>query len=352
MTALHPHPIAIAFLFLSCLSSIGLAQPGPSPPRAAVTHRIGDGIAVASVSVSSDRSTVATPITLRIEVDVPRTASVFPPTLDDATIDETLGRFSVTDRSVSLEPSADADLLRRVYEYTIETLASGTYTIPPLAIPYQLPGMSSGPKTLTTKPVEITIDSLLDPVADPTQFRGLKGPAVEVPRSKPRDQVASAWLAALIAASLLGCFIAWRRRIRPISPQDWAINEINRIEREHREYEHSLGERSDEATDQMNESERSLSQLSATIRRFIEYGQRETATAMSSQELIQTVEQADWPAGAIATLRQFSEQIDRRKFAADLTGDSVDRWCNQLREMIRSVAAGHAANPSGSAGRR
>ncbi|TWU51220.1 hypothetical protein [Rubripirellula reticaptiva] len=301
----------------ACASGLDAADPSP--------QIITDGDVEMTITATPSQAPVATPITLRIEIEAPDRTSIFPPMHKGTVINKTLGRFSVTDRAApTIVPSAGGRQTR-IYQYVIETLSSGLHTIPSLSVAYQLPGMTTGPKPIVSEPIDVMIESLLDPISDPTQFRDLKGPVTArpaAPTSSSNVPIAIASLAAF--AGLLIAVFRYRRR-QPIAADTWAIAEIERIESQ-------SGKRPGRANP--------MDELAATVRRFIEYNQQTPATAMSSAELMQVAKQSDWPADAVITLDQFTREIDRQKFSGEeISNDaSINQWCERIRSMVQTIA--------------
>ncbi|MGB7324355.1 MAG: hypothetical protein WBD31_05750 [Rubripirellula sp.] len=302
---------------------------------------INDGDVKMKITVTPPTAPVATPITLRVAIDAPDQTSIFPPMCKGTAIGKTLGRFSVTDhRAPTIMPS-ETGRQTRIYQYVIETLSSGPHTIPSLSVAYQAPGMTTGPKPIVSEPMDLMIESLLDPISDPTQFRELKGPVSAkpaIPASGSIMPIAVASLAAIVG--LLIAFFRYRRR-QPIAADIWAVAEIDRIKSQ---------------SDERQGRENAMDELAATVRRFIQYDQQTPATAMSSDELMQVARQSRWPADAIITLDQFTREVDRQKFSGAAIPnddspsndspnvDSIDQWCNRLRSMVHATAGAETAS--------
>ena len=81
-----------------------------------------------------------------------------------------------------------------------------------------------------SEPVDVSITSLLEGQVDPTQFRDIKG---IVALQRPAHGNTNRWLVAAAMGTLLAAAVALvirRQRNTPLSPEQWARQEIRRVE--------------------------------------------------------------------------------------------------------------------------
>ncbi|WP_146462419.1 BatD family protein [Rubripirellula tenax] len=320
---------------VTATSSISVAAQLPANNRNSQT--IVDGSVRMIVTVDPPSAPVATPITLTLDVEAPKNANLFPQAIgvqNGDPPDDRLGDFEVTDRDsgTSIPVAGNADRRRRVFRFTLVSLRSGTLTIPPIRVSYQMPEMTEGPRQLTSQPFEVNITSLIGDDADPRVFREIK-PLVPIVAPTAPSPILSIGLTAIAIGAVAGYFVLRRRPT--VSAQAWANDQLNRVEQEWNQKQLS--------------SPAALNQLTGIIRRFVEHAESTTATSMATHELIETVNQNDWPSDAVATLSNFLRLVDQQKFAGAPLGDdeSVPHWIDQLRELIHNVSsASPNAKPS------
>lgn len=283
--------------------------------QTARSQSIVDGAVTLSANANPVTAKVAMPIELTITITSPVGVSLFPPVIESS-----LGSLTVTSKTASRAFPIDgkADRTSQKYVYTLESLTSGTTTIPSLEFRYQLPGMTTGPRKLISPPIEIAIISELAEDEDPLATRELKD-SVDPSSDMP---VGSTWWWMLVPAAVIAAIIHRRRRSR-LTPQQWATKQIESVRVSTADGDNKLA---------------SLERCSTIIRQFIEYQSSIETRAMSSSELIAAVQSFDWPIDSVNTLRQFCDEIDGIKFAGGLTSDTtVDVWCDRLQNVIDLV---------------
>ncbi len=216
-------------------SAIALLSLVPAPTLAAgdgatrnPTTVVAAGPIKLSATVEKHVAQVAEPILLVLEVDAPRGTRVELPQLTDR-----LGDFEVL-RSEQLKdiPADSATNSRRWVLYTtLETLQTGTLTVPPLEVHYATDAKSTNFQLLRSKPIELHIASVLEDRADLTKYRDIKDTvdvAVPVQRSLAWLGWTAAGMVAVTALALLTVTVAKRKR-QP-SPAEWALASIADLE--------------------------------------------------------------------------------------------------------------------------
>lgn len=275
-----------------------------------------DGAVTLSASADPVTAKIAMPIELTITITSPVGVSLFPPSIESS-----LGSLAVTSKTASapIPVAGNVDRISQTYVFTVESLVSGTTTIPSLEFRYQLPGMTTGPRKLISPPIEIAILSELADDEDPLAARELKN--IVDPVSEPPG--ISAWWWSLVPLALAATWMIRRRRSR-ITPKQWAIDQIASVR--------SSG--NDDADNPV-----SLQRLNVIVRQFIEYQSGIETRAMSTSELIATTQSLDWPGDSIDALRAFFGELDAVKFAGGVTSDTtVIAWCDRLQHVIEHVA--------------
>jgi hypothetical protein len=283
-----------------------------------------DGAVSLSADVDPVTAKIAMPIELTVTIDSPVGASLFPPVVGPS-----LGSLTVVSKTMSapLPVAGNPDRSLRSYVFTLESLTSGTTTIPSLEFRYQLPGITTGPRKLISPPIEILIASELGPYEDPMAVRELKD--VVDPASETAGGLSwLGWITVPIVLSLLA--LVWHRRSR-ITPQRWAHEQIQTVRAS--------------AIEQPPEREW-LDRLAVIMRRYIAYQSGVESTAMSSSELIESVRRIGWPDEAVETLREFFRYADGSKFASGLPNGllsgpdrevTIDKCCDRLETTVRQT---------------
>lgn len=191
-----------------------------------------------SVRLNKDRITIAEPFELTLEVEAEPDVDVTMPKLETS-----LQQFSIRDvREQS--PRADQPVApRRVWRqtYLLDSFVSGKFEIPGPEVRFtdrrrSLDSTTTRPaiaSTISTEPLPIEVNSLLEGEFDPTKFNDIKGP-VSLPR--PRSYAIAAWAAGAVAAVLIAAMmVRWYRRRRReadvvrIPPHQWAMMELERL---------------------------------------------------------------------------------------------------------------------------
>ncbi len=201
-------------LMVSCLVA--------APVFAAVTQH---GPVTVEVDVDRKTAQVAEPITLIATLTAdPGVAILLPP------LEETWGGLDVIDvEDVADLPMGDKRQWRRTV--VLESLVSGEIEVPGLTAAYTDRRFANDPVDgeIATEPIALTITSVLEGDADPTQFRDIKG------KVEPPTQEAIGWLWPTVistaAAGLLvvGGLALRRRGAAALRPDQRALRAIQEL---------------------------------------------------------------------------------------------------------------------------
>jgi hypothetical protein len=189
-------------------------------------NSVADGPVKVSIRVDRESAQVAEPIRLTLDVEAPRGTRIELPQLADK-----LGAFDVQNSTQTKDlPAATGDSRHWSASATLETINTGKLTIPSLDVHYATEANASAFKTLSTKPLDVQIKSVLENRADPTKFRDIKETVdIAVPELVHKWIV---WTAAGVGAVVvlaLATLAIVRRKRRP-SPAEWALASIADLE--------------------------------------------------------------------------------------------------------------------------
>jgi hypothetical protein len=144
-------------------------------------------------------------------------------------IGTTLGGFDVL--SSSRQTGQVNGIRRATLRFTVLTLDSGDVTLP--AIPVAITRADGTRGIIDAGPVSLTVSSLMSGKFDPAAIRDIKGPVT--------IDVSWAWWWVVAACAggamaMLGALTLWRQRTRrlvqPISAHEWALGQLDALERE------------------------------------------------------------------------------------------------------------------------
>jgi|GEM_PF-6435962 len=174
----------------------------------------------AELEANVDRTEVqvADPLQLSISaISRQGTDVTFPP------VPESLGSFQVISHQDFFDIPIDGDATQRLWKRVIqlETYESGTLEIPAMSV-------FVGREARTTDPLRVTVQSSLDPTADPTEFRALKD-VEEIEIAGPNWLL---WTSLGVGALALLGAIAWfalGRRKSHQSAEAWAYQRLDEL---------------------------------------------------------------------------------------------------------------------------
>lgn len=191
------------------------------------------------VRVDKNRITIADKLNLTVAVAAAEGVDVQMPHFG-----ENLDEFTVRDfREYPAIPSPVGRTWRQ--EYVLDILLSGEYKIPAITAKFvdyrsaaTLPSGASQPAPIeaqvTSEPITVQVDSLLQGEFDPAQFKDIKG-TVDLPVQRSYRWLL--WLLAgmLVLAALVGGLVWWNRRSRretppvPVPAHIWAKDQLARL---------------------------------------------------------------------------------------------------------------------------
>jgi len=217
-----------------------------------------------------------------------------------------LGGFEIRDYRVD-DPKQEGDRTISVYRYTISTFLTGDFEIPPLTVRYTGPG-SAKPASLATEKIKIRVESVKPSEAG--DIRDIK-PPVEIPLDWKRIAMWAGAGGGLLALAIAG-YVWYRRRrqgkgLLPVrqAPQrpahEIAFEALVRLE----------------SSDLLarGEVKAFYIEVSEIIRRYVEGRYGFVALEMTTEELLDTLEQAGVAGEIYDLFRIFLERCDLVKFA-------------------------------------
>ncbi len=179
-----------------------------------------DGVRL-TMQLDRDKSNVADPIGLELRIEAPEGIKITAPNLPAE-----IGNLHV--RQTSNQADVPAGKLRVwTQKYEMESFVAGTAELPVIKMAYQSSSGNPQDQQLELPAVPLSINSLIATDADPAQFRDIKG-TVELPApySFPAWGYVAASIVALIATAAF-LRLWWHRK--PLTTDQWAIAELNRI---------------------------------------------------------------------------------------------------------------------------
>lgn len=229
--------LVLACMILTGCESESQEQTDMTTESTPITRAVERGSVTLEVTLSRDEITIADELRLTIEVVAEDGVDVEMPQFG-----EQLSEFTIRDyRKWSGVPE---DGRRRwKQQYDLDIYLSGDYEIPPITarfIDRRGPEDGTGKvieSEITSEPIAIKVNSLLEGEFDPTQFRDIKG-LVELP-AEP-DWTVAEWIAGLGVAALLVTAMAlwmWRQRAADsgtpaVPPHRWAFEQLDELERQ------------------------------------------------------------------------------------------------------------------------
>lgn len=321
------HTILVGLL-LACATTS--AQPSESPsgdPRAPkpliqrTTH--GD----IQVRLEADRHTMRITDSLQLHVSVhtlPDTVVAFPHPA------ETLGPFRIVQHELR-EPRAIApDTQAWQQDYTLEATRAGSLTIPPLTITLQAKDASE-PRTIQTRPLTLTVTSVLPENADPMAPKDIAPPVALTRRGLPL------WLTILLGIVALLCLLAalwwwYRRRTRPAEAPPPRPAHLVALE--------ALRQLQHDNLITMGRIDEFYVRLSAIVRRYVEWRFGLRAPEQTTEEFLAVAHTTGDIIGAHRDLLgAFLQQCDLVKFARHQpTSDDMQRVWDSAKTFVEHTA--------------
>ncbi|MCC7086198.1 MAG: hypothetical protein IT427_14440 [Pirellulales bacterium] len=267
-----------------------------------------DGVQL-TLTLDRDTAEVADPMSIELRVAAPTgtliTLPTWPAEIGDLRLRQTANLPDI--------PAGKLRVWKQRYE--IVSLSPGKVELPPAKITYRLSNPNAQTQPLELPPLSLSFTSLVSADADPTKFRDIKG-AVEIPA--PPTGFQSWGLLASGLTSLVALIVLWKLwfRRKPLSADQWAIAELNRIH-----------------VSQMIAQDR-VQELyflvTGVVRTYIERRFGIRAPNKTTAEFLSEVQQHPLLAGPYRmSLAEFLELADRVKFA---------RWNPEARQIEATVA--------------
>lgn len=226
----HRALAALSSLVVACVSGCGSSKPQEPDELTSSAER---GPLKLTATVAPRQAWVGDPVTVDLRMRTPDDIVVALPDPN------AFGDLHVIDAGVAeCRPAAEGGLDWR-RRYRVDSLISGTLEIPPLVAKYARREGDQPPaaldQELSTGPLEVLVRSALTTQDSIVQPRDITGTLVPPPAPWPP------WLIAMVAVGTLlllglGAFAArlvlqyLTRPPPPISPEEWALRELNRLD--------------------------------------------------------------------------------------------------------------------------
>ena len=196
-------------------------------------------------------------------------------------------------------------------------------TIPPVAVPFVDSRGSTPVQGLAkSEPINMSIASLLEGQDDPTQFRDIKG-IVEL--HQPPSRKTNRWLIAAGLGTLLagaGAFVILRARNTTLSPGQWALQELERLETQ--------------STSEHIDVQAYYSQLTTIVRIYVEGEFGINAPRLTTAEFFERVQHGQsLEQEHVLSLRNFLTTADMVKFAGLMPqANDISAACLTARQFV------------------
>jgi hypothetical protein len=286
------------------------------------------GPVTATLRVDRETAHVAEPVLLTLEVTAPSGVRVELPSLA-----KRLGDFDVrnVERTPDV-PAPDGDARRWLLEATLDTIKTGSLTIPSLEVHFALPENPQSFDTVATKPQTIQIQSVIEADPDPTKFRDIKETLDLAAPSSPTSS-AIAWAAAGVGGALalaLTAALVVRRRRGP-SPADWALASLAELRR--------LPVANDA------DAEAAYNEAADLLREYCELEYDLPLLARTTREMLAEMNQlADGQPALLARLAAMASLADEIKFARrGVSEQQLHDAFDQAEQFIRESEASRRA---------
>jgi hypothetical protein len=314
--------IVVATFIAALSSSTGSAADGSSIARQPLTQQTRSGPVELSVTLDRAAAQIAEPLTLTLTASAPAGVSITLPR------DQTkLGSLNVL--QISDQPDVPTDNGRQwTRQYRLESLTAGKQMIPAISVAF-VDGRqaNSSSQVVSSRPLELTVTSVLEGTPDPLKFRDIKD-VVDLPAD---IQSSPAWIAwSFAGASLLAvagvALLVWPTRDRQLSPDQWAVTELERLERE--------------GLIETGQTQLFYFQLTDIVRQYIEQRFDIAAPKLTTAEFLDQVTRHDaLGQSQQGLLRAFLSAADLVKFACfEPTADDARQGIATARHLIEQSA--------------
>ena len=319
--------VALACVTLAGCASRDQDQTHANAERAPLTRTVERGPVRLKVTVSRDEMTIADELKLTIEVVAEEGVNVEMPQFG-----ERLSEFTI--RDYRKWPAAPADGRRSwKQQYDLDIYLSGEYEIPPVTAKFSDRRLSGGKagkvieSEITSEPIAIKVNSLLEGEFDASEFRDIKG-AVELPVE--RTWAAAWWIGGIAAAAaVLIALGVWYRRHRAAHRQAfvvpahrWALDHLDALEHQQLPIQ--------------GQTHEYYFLLSAIVREYIERRFSLMAPEQTTIEFLEHLrDHAVFSIEHKTLLREFLQSADMVKFALhEPPNEEVRRALQSAREFV------------------
>ncbi len=292
--------VVVLTLFLSGCNEADESQPEAN--NAGITKTYRQGPATVQLRASAEAITTAEQLMLEVEAATDEGFEVKLPEFG-----ETIGRFTIKDRSGPQPELVEESRVRYLAVYHLKPFLPGEYEIPSMTVRFAETGKPDGKsREIETEAMSIRVDSVLPEDAEP-QIKAIMPPEPLPERMSPW------WLAGMGAALLAGLagFIGWRRyRRRRNGPEAIILRPAHEIAEE------DLQQLLSENLVESGQFRIFYHRLSAIIRHYIEnrFGLR--APEQTTEEFLNAMRTADELTTAQKKLlKSFMVHCDQVKFA-------------------------------------
>jgi hypothetical protein len=243
-----------------------------------------------------------------------------------------LGDFEVIDTQdvFDIPDAVNPEVRTWARRMKLESLVTGEGSIP--SIENHIKG-EDGLQTNLSDAMVIPVVSVLEDRGDPTQFRDIQS-VVDIEVPVPRS---NAWLWSILGggaiALCLMVVIGISRRAQTLTPQAWAIQELD-------ELENLIGTN-------LLTSETFAVAISKTIREYLMMQWSIPETGLTSQELVQDLESGKpFDDETTDELRELFKLSDQAKFAGlQLSPEKCRSVINDSRTIVERIAEGIKMKP-------
>ena len=275
--------------------------PVKAPPSKVASHparpidiRVENGAVSATLATPADVVEVGKAIPFTLTITATEGANLTIPE-----IGQKLGEFDI--RDVRRSTSRDGEKRKSIISFNASTYESGEIELPPIEIKWK--DLKGEEQTLSVGPSLIEVLSLIGAEFDPHVFRDIKG--------EMKIDFGTSWwwiiaIAAVVLLALLLLTLRMRQRAileKVVSPDEWALQELNRLERD--------------GLVQQGELHLFWVRLSGTVREYVERRFHIAAPEQTTKEFLAQASQHPFiGAEHRHLLKDFLRAADMVKFAA------------------------------------
>ncbi|QDT27557.1 hypothetical protein [Gimesia panareensis] len=278
-----------------------------------------------SISMSTTSVRVAEPFTVTYELTAPSDQKLVWPAVADQ-----LGPFDVIESNDFFDIPVDSGRMwKRVL--TLESIQSGNLEIPPLAVNM----VSSESSQVQSEPLKavniaaqpVTVSSVLEGRADPTQFRDIQS-VVDVKVPVENTSPWTTWGVTGLGVISLACvaFVVMAVRGRSITPEKWVLQQLDAL--------------SAKVTENSADNHHQLTELTDITKHYLALQYDIPASQQTTHELLQLL--ADRNIGSTQVRDELNSVLslaDEVKFAGlDLSVDELQTAIQTVRQSVPELS--------------